>query len=57
MRQKMLSEALRAVVMKHTVEQHDEEATGFFKALAQKINQFTGGFNTFSLIPTEFTET
>jgi len=53
----LLSEALRAVVMKHTVEQHDEEATGFFKALAQKINQFTGDFNTFSLIPTEFTET
>ena len=53
-----LKEALKnAIVNKHLQEKHRNEQSYYFDNIARKINQFAPGFSTFSLIPTEFTET
>lgn len=43
------------VIGKHMEEKHNQ--VDYFKVVSSKVNQFSDGFTTFSLIPTEFYET
>lgn len=53
-----LKEALeKTILQKHLDEKHHKEQAYYFDNIARKINQFAPDFSTFSLIPTEFTET
>ena len=45
------------VLKKHLDEMHHGEQSSYFDILARKVNQYAEGFETFSLIPTEFSET
>lgn len=45
------------VLKKHLDEMHHGDQSSYFDTLARKVNQYADGFETFSLIPTEFSET
>ena len=53
-----LHDAFESMVLKkHLDEMHHGEQSSYFDILARKVNQYAEGFETFSLIPTEFPET
>lgn len=52
---RLLATLREKVIRKHVAEKHD--AVDYFKVVSSKVNQFAENFTTFSLVPTEFSET